>query len=131
MSRTFTRVAYSLALVIGGLAILAGTPVLLGRDPGYYVIDWLPIYNLIMGVLTLVIAVPLIWRQHRAALPVALAIFASHAIVMLLLQTAYREVVATASIVAMSLRLLVWALILGLMLWQIRGKPARKGLPIP
>ncbi len=120
MSRLLPKVAAVLALIIGGMAVVAGGRVLLGSDPGYYVIDWLPIYNFIAGALTVLIAAPLIWRGSRYALPIALAVFGAHAVVMILLQTAYRDVVARDSVVAMTVRLTVWALILVLLFLQRR-----------
>jgi hypothetical protein len=52
VKRTLSKVAAGLAFIIGAMAIFAGGQVLLGRDPGYYVIGWLPIYNFVMGVLS-------------------------------------------------------------------------------
>jgi len=46
--------------------------------------------------------------------------FSVHALVMLTLQVAYRGVVAPDSIVAMTVRLIVWAIILTLMWVQAR-----------
>lgn len=73
-----------------------------------------------MGVLTVLVTAPLIWRGSRCAWPAALATFGAHAVVMLILQTASRSVVATESIVAMTVRLTVWLVTLGLMFLQGR-----------
>lgn len=124
MSTIFNRIAAILALVIGGMAIFAGGKVLLGNDPGYYVINWLALYNYTAGVLTVFITAVLIWTSHRLALPAAVATFSFHAAVMLALQTAYRGIVAPDSIQAMTLRLVVWAIILGLMFAGSRLRPA-------
>lgn len=48
----YNRIAALLALVIGLMAIFAGGRVLLGILPDYYVIDWLPVYNFIMGAVS-------------------------------------------------------------------------------
>jgi hypothetical protein len=109
-----------LALLIGALAIFAGGQVLLGRDPGYYVIDWLPIYNFAAGLLSVLLIAPLIWRRSRYALPASLVTFGAHAAVMVILQTAYGAVVAPDSIMAMTVRLTVWAIILTLLFVQSR-----------
>ena len=125
MNRTLSKVAAVLSFVIGAMAIFAGGQVLLGRDPGYYVIDWLPIYNFVMGVLTVLVVAPLIWRGSRWAMPAALAAFAAHSLVMLLLRTAYSDVVAPDSLRAMTIRMVAWLLILALMFVQARrGRPA-------
>lgn len=126
MNRTLPKVAAVLAFIIGAMAIFAGGQVLLGRDPGYYVIDWLPIYNFVMGVLAALVVAPLIWRGSRWALPAALAIFAAHSLVMVVLRTAYSDVVAPDSLRAMTIRMIVWLLILALMFVQ-----ARRNRPTP
>jgi len=113
---TLNRMAAGLALVIGIMAMFAGGQVLLGRVPDYYVIDWLPIYNLALGVVSALVASVLIWRDSRLALPTSLTIFGLHAVVMLILLTAYRQVVAVDSLRAMSIRLVAWTIILILLL---------------
>jgi hypothetical protein len=99
---------------------LRGGSALLGRDPGYYVINWLLLYNYTVGILTVFITAILIWTNSRYALPAAIATFSVHALVMLTLQVAYRGIVAMDSIVAMTVRLIVWAIILALMFVQAR-----------
>lgn len=115
MSINLNKIAAVLAFIIGGMAIFAGGKVLLGNDPGYYVINWLALYNYTIGILTVFITAILIWTNNKLALPAAIATFSTHAIVMLTLQTLYRDTVAIESIAAMTLRLIVWAVILGLM----------------
>jgi hypothetical protein len=118
MNARRTKAAAILAFVIGAMAIFAGGRVLLGQDPGYYVIDWLPVYNFSAGVVTFMLTAVLIWKNSRFALPAAVATFAAHSAVMLILQTAYQDVVAPDSIQAMILRMIVWAVVLALMLFQ-------------
>jgi len=120
MKTTLNKIAAILALIIGGMAIVAGGSALLGRDPGYYVIDWLLLYNYTVGILTVFVTAILIWTNSRYALPAAIATFSVHALVMLTLQVAYRGIVAPDSIVAMTVRLIVWAIILALMIVQAR-----------
>jgi len=127
MKGTLNKIAAVLALVIGVMAVFAGGRTLLGRDPGYYVINWLLLYNYTIGILTVFGTAILIWTRHRLALPAAIATFSVHALVMIALQVAYREVVAQDSIVAMTVRLIVWAIILTLMFIQARKKQA----PVP
>ena len=120
MNTTLNKIASVLAFIIGGMAIFAGGQVLLGNDPGYYVINWLPLYNYTVGILTVFITAIFIWNNSRIAMPAAIGTFGIHALVMLILQTAYRDVVAMDSVVAMTLRLTVWLVILGLMIAQSR-----------
>lgn len=121
MNTTLNKIASILSFAIGGMAIFAGGKVLLGNDPGYYVINWLPVYNYTVGILTVFITAILIWMNSRLAMPIAVGTFGIHALVMLILQTAYRDVVAIDSIVAMTLRMTVWAVILGLMFVRSRS----------
>ena len=120
MKGTLNKIAAVLALVIGVMAVFAGGRTLLGRDPGYYVINWLLLYNYTIGILTVFGTAILIWSRHRLALPAAIATFSVHALVMVTLQVAFREVVAQDSIAAMTIRLIVWAIILTLMFIQAR-----------
>ena len=62
MNTTLNKIAALLAFIIGGMAIFAGGQVLLGKDPGYYVINWLPIYNFMLGVVSFFVTSLLIWR---------------------------------------------------------------------
>lgn len=114
----FNRIASILTLVIGLMAVFAGGKVLLGIMPDYYVIDWLPVYNFAMGLVSVLFCSVVIWKNNRLAIPAAVGTFGLHALVMVILQTAYREVVAPDSIVAMTVRLIVWAIILGLLITQ-------------
>ena len=115
------KIASILAVIIGAMAVFAGGQVLfLGKQMDYYVINWLPYYNFTMGVISVLVTAVLIWKNSRYALPAAIATFAAHALVMLVLLTAYKGVVAPDSIVAMSVRLVVWAVILILMYLQSR-----------
>ena len=120
MKINFRKIAAALAFIIGAMAIFAGGQVVLGKVMDYYVIDWLPIYNLIAGLISSFITAILIWKGSKFAMPAAIGTFASHGIVMLVLQTAYRDVVAPDSIKAMTVRLVVWLMILTLMVIQAR-----------
>lgn len=116
MKTILTKIASILAFIIGAMAVFAGGKVLLGNDPGYYVINWLPLYNYTAGILTIFITAVLIWKNSRFALAAAVVTFSAHALVMLILQVAYRGVVAPDSLQAMTVRMVAWVLILGLML---------------
>ncbi len=124
MKTILFRIAAVLAFVIGAMAAFAGIQILLGKIPDYYVINWLPVYNYTVGILTIFITSALIWAGNRLALPAALATFALHAVVMLVLQTAYHDVVVLDSVVAMTVRLTAWFLILALLLFQLKRNKA-------
>jgi hypothetical protein len=120
MKLSFTRIAAVLAFIVGALAVIAGGQVLLGRNPGYRVIGWLPLYNFIMGILTVTVTSLLLWRGSKFALPVVLATLAANILVLIILQVAYGDAVAAASLGAMGFRVVVWLAIAGLLLAQRR-----------
>ena len=120
MNPLLNRIASMLAFIIGVMAVFAGGQVLLGNDPGYFVISWLPVYNYTLGILTVSITAIWIWKNSRYAMLAALTTFGLHTLVMLILQTAYRNVAAVESIQAMTIRLAAWILILSLTFIQLR-----------
>ncbi len=120
MKTILNKIAAILAFIIGGMAVFAGFKVLLGNDPGYYVINWLPIYNYTAGILSVFITAIFIWTNHKFAKWMAFGTLAVHSLVMVILQTAYRSVVAPDSIMAMTIRISVWVIILGLIWIQSR-----------
>ena len=120
MKTIFNKIASILAFIIGGMAVFAGGQVLLGRDPGYFVINWLPLFNYTLGILTVSVVAILIWANNRLALPAAIGVFSLQGLVMLILLTGYGDVVAPDSLVATTVRMVVWLIILGLMFLQRR-----------
>ena len=116
MKKNLNKLAAILAVIIGAMAVYAGGKVLLGIDPGYYVIDWLPVYNFGIGLITVVFTAVLLWKNHPYARTIAGATLAAHAIVMMILQTTYQQEVAAQSIMAMTIRIVVWIAIL-VLLW--------------
>lgn len=128
MKSILTKIASILAFIIGGMAVFAGIQVLMGNDPGYYVINWVPIYNYTAGILTVFITAFLIWRRSKFAGLAAIATFGAHTLVMVILQTAYKDVVAVDSIRAMTIRMIAWAIILGLMIFEARKDKNAKRL---
>ena len=118
MSTKLTKIASVLAFIIGAMAIFAGGQVLLGKAMDYYVIDWVPIYNFILGLISAGFTAVVIWKGSKIAMPAAIATLISHSIVMVVLLTAYRDVVASDSITAMAVRIIVWLIILVLMFIQ-------------
>lgn len=118
MKTIYNKIASILALIIGAMAVFAGGSVLLGRDPGYYVINWLPMFNYTIGILTVLLVAILIWNNSWLALPAAIAAFSLQGLVMIVLLAGYRDVVAPDSIVATIVRMVVWVIILGLLFIQ-------------
>jgi len=120
---TLNKIAAFLAFVIGAMAIFAGGQVLLGTLPDYYVIDWLPIFNFVVGITSVFFTAIVLWKNTRLAWPAAIATFSVQAIVMIILQTAYRGVVAPDSIKATTVRLAIWLIILILLsAQQVKNK---------
>ena len=113
------QIASILAFIIGIMSIVAGGKAMQGWNPGYSVLTWLPMYNFVMGILTLIPAI-LIWINHRYALITSIATLGVHAIVLLILFTAFRNTVAYQSLAAMMFRLVIWIAILALMFIQMR-----------
>jgi len=120
MNTTLNKIASVLAFIIGILSIFAGALTMTGWEPGYFVLNWLPVYNFILGTLTVFIPAILIWRNSQYAMPAAIATFSIHAIVTLLLLTVFLGTVAANSIGAMTFRLVTWLIILALMVVQSR-----------
>lgn len=131
MNANFRKIAAVIAFIIGAMAIFAGGQVMLGKIMDYYVIDWLPIYNLIVGLISVFITAILIWKGSKFAMPAAIATFVSHSAVMVVLQIAYQDVVAPDSIKATTVRIVLWAIILTLMMLQSRkDKQQHQNSPI-
>jgi hypothetical protein len=117
-----TKIAAILAFIIGAMALYAGGQVvILGKVMDYYVIDWLPMYNFIIGLLTVFVTSILIWKNSRFALPAAIATLAANITVMVILLTAYQDVVAPDSTKAMTVRIVFWIIIL-ILLFVHRAK---------
>ena len=131
MSSIYRKIAAAIAFAIGAMSIFAGGQVALGKVMDYYVIDWLPIYNLIVGLISVFVTSILIWKGSKFAMPAAIATFVSHSAVMVVLQIAYRDVVAPDSIKATTVRIVLWAIILTLMMLQSRkDKKQHQNSPI-
>ena len=119
MDTIYRKIAAVLAFIIGAMAIFAGGQVvLLGKVMDYYVIDWLPIYNLTVGLITVFFTSIVIWKNNKLAMPFTIGTLAVHSAVMVILLTAYQGVVASDSIRAMTVRIIAWGIILVLMLVQ-------------
>lgn len=125
MNTTLNKIASILAFLIGSMSIVAGARAMTGWEPGYFVLNWLPVYNFILGMLTVLIPAILIWKNSQYAIPAAIVTFSIHAIVTLLLLTVFRGTVAANSIGAMIFRLVTWLIILALMIVQSRRQSTK------
>ncbi len=115
MNALMTKLPSLLAFLVGVMSIVAGGMVMRGWRPGYSVLSWLPVYNFVLGLLTLIPAY-LLWMDNRYAFVASIVTFALHAVVLFILLSLFRGQVAAQSIGAMSFRLVVWIIILAL-LW--------------
>ena len=120
MNTTLNKIASILAFLVGGLSIFAGALAMTGWKPGYFVLNWLPVYNFVLGTLTVFIPAILIWKNSQYAMPAAIVTISIHTIVTLLLLIVFRDTVAANSIGAMIFRLVTWLIILALMIVQSR-----------
>lgn len=116
MNSIWNKTAAVLAFIIGAMAIFAGGQVLLGNMPDYYVIDWLPVYNFTLGLASSFFTAIVLWKNGGLALPAALTTLGLHILVMVILLGGYREVVASDSIRAMTIRISAWVIITGFMI---------------
>lgn len=107
------KIASVLAVIIAVMAIRVSAKAMRGWQPGWKVVGWLPVYNFVVGILSLVPAV-LLWINHPYAWITSLVIFGIHAVVLSLLLTAFRGKVAQQSVRAMTFRVVVWIAILAL-----------------
>jgi lysylphosphatidylglycerol synthetase-like protein (DUF2156 family) len=111
------KTASILAFIIGAMAVFAGARVaILNREMPYYVLQGLPVYNLILGVLSIFPVTFLIWKKSRFAIPASIAVLASHSIILLILLVAYLGTVSVFSLGAMLFRIIIWIIILRLLL---------------
>ena len=115
MNILLTKLPSLIAFLVGGMSILAGGMVLRGWRPGWNVVGWLPVYNFVVGWLTLLPAY-LLWVNHRYALTASIVIFSLHAVVLVLLFAVFRNTAAFQSVGAMTFRIIAWIVILAL-LW--------------
>ncbi|MDH3942639.1 MAG: hypothetical protein OEV06_00910 [Anaerolineae bacterium] len=116
MSITSTNIAALTAFLIGAMSAAAGVMVVIGKPMKYHVIDWLPVYNLILGLISAFFTSILICQGNQIGLPAAATTLAGHSIVLLILRTRYRDVAAKQSVGATLFRIIVWLLIIALML---------------
>ncbi|WP_103439270.1 MULTISPECIES: hypothetical protein [Arenibacter] len=108
-------IATILAILIGILSIISGSMVLLGlRSVDYTVLIWLVVYNVALGIISILVAYQ-IGKQHRKSKIMIMLILILHLLVLGYLYF-FNESVAVESIKAMSFRVSIWVAILLLIL---------------
>ena len=117
------RIMATVAVVFGIVTIIAGSRVLTGTDPGYTVFQPLLVYNTLMGVAYIAGGL-MIWRNIRRGKYVAASIFTLNLIVLGGIAYLYfvSDGVAVDSLRAMTLRTVVWLVLLLGSVWLGRGK---------
>ena len=104
------KIAAIIALLIGIMSVISGSKVLLGIDvKDYTVLNWLVIYNVIFGAIS-ILAAYFIWENKSIAKKMVVYVLASHTFIAIYL-TFFNETVASESIKAMGFRIGVWILI--------------------
>ncbi|WP_157941240.1 MULTISPECIES: hypothetical protein [Arenibacter] len=104
-------IATILAILIGVLSIISGSMVLLGiRSVDYTVLTWLVVYNVTLGVISIMVAYQM-GKQHRKSKTMIMSILILHSLVLGYLYF-FNESVAVESIKAMSFRVSIWVAIL-------------------
>lgn len=110
-------IASLLAVVVSIATLIEGTSVLLGLHvPDQIVLPWLVRYNVAAAVVSLV-AVILLWLRRHAGNGLSLVILFGHVAVLLILAVLLLSggLVAIKSILAMSMRSVLWAVIVVLL----------------
>jgi hypothetical protein len=113
------RIASILAITLGLLSIREGGAVLLGVTiPDYHVLPWLVWYNVIMGVVSVIVGTGM-WKQQDRSVALSVNILVLHGIVFFSLFAMYQfgRVVAERSIYAMLFRTFTWIVIYSLLRW--------------
>lgn len=117
------RIVAVLAALVGIMAVVAGSRVLLGLlVPDYQYFTSLIVYNVFMGIVS-VIAGVIIWKRNNNSLLCASIISSFHIIVLLLLLTVFNDVISGHSINAMTFRSVAWV-IFSIIIWK--GNPILK-----
>ena len=105
------KIVAAIAFIVGLMTTITGTRALAGLfDPGYTTFTQLLVYNVSMGVVS-VVAAFFIWIKHRWAIGLSGLITVGHILVLLFLITVFNDIIATQSIKAMIFRSVIWIVI--------------------
>ncbi|MDD3720946.1 MAG: hypothetical protein PHW92_00465 [Lutibacter sp.] len=104
-------IATILAFLIGIMSVISGSLVLLKYNtPNYNVLNWLVIYNIILGFISIIVAI-LIWEKNKSVRRLIPVILVLHVLILAFLYFFSKEV-AVESIKAMGFRVSIWIAIL-------------------
>lgn len=104
------KIAAIIAFFIGILSVISGSLVLLNfSKPNYHVLNWLVIYNVILGGISIAVAF-FIWKNEESARILIPMILVIHLLVFLYLYFISNEA-ATESMKAMGFRVGIWTVI--------------------
>lgn len=104
-------IAALLALIIGIMSVISGSLVLLKYNtPNYNVLNWLVIYNVILGFISIIVAI-LMWEKNKTGRRLISVILILHVLILAFLYFFSKEV-AVESIKAMGFRVSIWIVIL-------------------
>lgn len=111
MNRIILRIAATVAVVIGIMPVVVGSRTLLGlHDPGYTTFNLLIVYNVLMGIVSIVAGYQN-WKGHAVAQKLNGVILLGHLTVLVMLVTLFIDIIAIQSIHAMMFRVGVWIVI--------------------
>ncbi len=117
------RIVAVIASLMGLMAIITGSRVLLGvYDPGYQYFTALLVYNVTMGVVS-ILAGYFIWNREDIATYITYFVTLAHIIVFLLLKTIFNDIISVHSVNAMTFRSVAW-IIFTITVWK--GIPGKK-----
>jgi len=117
MKITIRKIVAGIAILLGLTSVVVGTRVLMGWfDPGYVTFPLLIIYNVIMGLVSILAGI-FIWKNHKSAFEISGLITIGHIAVLVSLVTVFGNIIALQSIHAMIFRSVIWILILLTILW--------------
>lgn len=106
------KIAAVLALFIGAMSAIVGSRALLGLYvPDYPILQWMLVYNVTAGVLSIVASI-LIWQKNHLMKGASILIATSHTIILAILITVFSEVAAFECMRAMLFRIVIWAIII-------------------
>jgi hypothetical protein len=109
--KTTLIIATILAILIGILSVISGSMVLMGlRTVDYRILDWLVVYNVLLGIISILVAYQ-IGKQHSRSKLMIMTILSLHLLVLVYLFF-FNDSVALESIKAMAFRVGIWAAIL-------------------
>lgn len=109
-SKFFNNIGALLAFFLGIMSVFAGASVLFGAaTKDYNVLQWLVIYNVIVGVISIIVAY-LIWMNALISKRLIFIVLGVHFLILFYLSL-LSETVAIESVQAMFFRVIIWLII--------------------